>query len=158
MVYPVYFYMLLLPYNVKWEYDSEVHKEAGRRYHEKQAQTWPEVGTPDSQPGLLKESQKAGHIVPGESCRESVSVPVTQLCPALLQTSGLQSTRLLCPWGSLGKSTGVGCHAPLHWGKMDTCICMAESLHCLPGTTTTLLISYTRIQKLKVWTYLWAVS
>ena len=28
-----------------------------------------------------------------------------------LQPSGLQPTRLLCPWGSPGKSTGVGWHA-----------------------------------------------
>ena len=27
-------------------------------------------------------------------------------------------------------------------GRMGTCICMAESLHCSPETTTTLLISY----------------
>ena len=26
---------------------------------------------------------------------------------------GLQPTRLLCPWNSLGKNTGVGCHALL---------------------------------------------
>ena len=26
---------------------------------------------------------------------------------------GLQPTRLLCPWDSPGKSTGVGCHCPL---------------------------------------------
>ena len=26
---------------------------------------------------------------------------------------GLQPTRLLCPWHSPGKNTGVGCHAPL---------------------------------------------
>ena len=32
------------------------------------------------------------------------------------------------------------------WGRMDTCICMAESLHCLPETITTLLIGYTPIQ------------
>ena len=31
------------------------------------------------------------------------------------------------------------------WGRMDTCICMAESLCCLPETITTLLISYTPI-------------
>ena len=37
------------------------------------------------------------------------------------------------------------------WGRMDTCICMAESLHCPPGTMslTTLLISYTPIQNEK---------
>ena len=27
------------------------------------------------------------------------------------------------------------------WGRMDTCICMAESLHCSTETITTLLIS-----------------
>ena len=35
------------------------------------------------------------------------------------------------------------------WGSLDTCICMAESLHCLPETITTLLISYTPIQNKK---------
>ena len=32
------------------------------------------------------------------------------------------------------------------WGRMDTCICMAELLRCLPKTITTLLISYIPIQ------------
>ena len=27
------------------------------------------------------------------------------------------------------------------WGRMDTCICMAESLHCSPETIKTLLIT-----------------
>ena len=31
------------------------------------------------------------------------------------------------------------------WGRMDTCICMDESLHCSPETITTLLIGYTPI-------------
>ena len=30
------------------------------------------------------------------------------------------------------------------WGRMDTCICPTESLHCSPETVTTLLISYTQ--------------
>ena len=30
-------------------------------------------------------------------------------------------------------------------GRMDTCICKTESLHCSPETITTLLISYTSI-------------
>ena len=34
-------------------------------------------------------------------------------------------------------------------GRMDTCIPMAESLRCSPGTTTTLLIGYTPIQNKK---------
>ena len=35
------------------------------------------------------------------------------------------------------------------WGRMDTCMCMAESLHCSPETVT-LLIGYTLMQKKKV--------
>ena len=39
------------------------------------------------------------------------------------------------------------------WGRMDTCVYMAESLRFSPEMTTTLLINYTPIQnkKLKVW-------
>ena len=29
-----------------------------------------------------------------------------------LQPHGLEPTRLLCPWDSLGKNTGVGCPSP----------------------------------------------
>ena len=36
-----------------------------------------------------------------------------QLCLTLLQPHGLQSARLLCPWDSPGKNTGVGYHALL---------------------------------------------
>ena len=32
-----------------------------------------------------------------------------QPCPTL-RPPGLQPTRLLCPWNSPGKNTGVGCH------------------------------------------------
>ena len=32
------------------------------------------------------------------------------------------------------------------WGRMDTCICISESLFCLPETITTLLINLTPIQ------------
>ena len=35
-------------------------------------------------------------------------------------------------------------------GGEDTCMCMAESLHCSPETITTLLIGYTLIQHLKL--------
>ena len=31
------------------------------------------------------------------------------------------------------------------WGRMDTCVCVAESPHCPPETTTALLIGYTPI-------------
>ena len=36
------------------------------------------------------------------------------------------------------------------WGRMDTCIYMAESLHCSPETVTTLLIGYTPVQNEKL--------
>ena len=42
---------------------------------------------------------------------------------------------------SCGSLDGTGI-----WGRMDTCICMAESLCCSSETTTTLLIGYTPIQ------------
>ena len=35
------------------------------------------------------------------------------------------------------------------WGRMDTCICMAESLHCSPKTNTTLLMGYILVQNQK---------
>ena len=35
------------------------------------------------------------------------------------------------------------------WGKMDTCICMAESLHCSHETITILLINYAQTQNKK---------
>ena len=42
-----------------------------------------------------------------------LKVPVAQPCPALLQPEGLRPARLLSPWDSPGKNTGVGCKALL---------------------------------------------
>ena len=39
---------------------------------------------------------------------------VTQSCPTL-QSRGLYPARLLCPWNSPGKNTGLGCHFLLQW-------------------------------------------
>ena len=36
------------------------------------------------------------------------------------------------------------------WGRMDTCMCTAESLCCPPETITILLIDYTPIQTKKL--------
>ena len=36
------------------------------------------------------------------------------------------------------------------WGRMDTCIWMAELLYCSPETVTILLIRYTPIQNKKL--------
>ena len=51
---------------------------------------------------------------------------VTQSCPTL---HGLESTRLLCAWGSPGKSTGVGCHFLLQ-GIFPTQELNLGLLHC----------------------------
>ena len=40
----------------------------------------------------------------------STCVLVAQSCPQSLQPHGLGPTKLLCPWNSPGKNTGVGCH------------------------------------------------
>ena len=48
--------------------------------------------------------------------RQMIHVSVCQVTLVLsnsLQPRGLQPTRLLCPWDSLGKNIGVGCHALL---------------------------------------------
>ena len=40
---------------------------------------------------------------------------VYSIVPDSLQPHGLQPTRLLCPWDSPGKNTGVGCRFLLQW-------------------------------------------
>ena len=40
-----------------------------------------------------------------------MKVLVTQSCPTLCNPHGLWPARLLCPWNSPGKNTGVGCHS-----------------------------------------------
>ena len=39
---------------------------------------------------------------------------VTSVASDSVRPHGLQPTRLLCPWDSPGKNTGVGCHLLLH--------------------------------------------
>ena len=47
-------------------------------------------------------------------------------------------------WTSCGRLDGRGV-----WERMDTCLCVAGSLHCPPEVITTLLIDYTAIEKSK---------
>ena len=47
---------------------------------------------------------------------ESVKVLVVQSCPTLCDPMDCKPARLLCPWDSPGKNTGVGCHALLQGG------------------------------------------
>ena len=39
-----------------------------------------------------------------------VCVELLQSCPTVCSPMDLQLSRLLCPWDSPGKNTGVGCH------------------------------------------------
>ena len=75
----------------------------------------------------------------------------------LFEPHGLQPTRLLCPWDSPGKNTGVGCHAlsrgsswprdqttlPLEWLKTEK---IGHITHCWKQDTV-------GTQALLVWTY-----
>ena len=44
-----------------------------------------------------------------ECLRNEIWKLVAQLCPTFCDPHGLQPVRLLCPWNSPSKSTGVGC-------------------------------------------------
>ena len=46
-------------------------------------------------------------------CAVLSAVLSCSVVPESLQPHGLYSARLLCPWDSLGKNAGVGCHALL---------------------------------------------
>ena len=56
---------------------------------------------------------------------------------------GLQPTRLLCPWDSPGKNTGMGCHFLLQCMKMKSesevtqlCLTLSVPMDCsLPGSS-----------------------
>ena len=50
----------------------------------------------------------------------------------LLRPSGLQPSRLLCPWDSPGKNTGVGCHARLQgiFLAQGSNLHLLKLLHC----------------------------
>ena len=65
------------------------------------------------------------HVLPPFSVLE---VLVTQSCPTL-QPHGLWPTRLLCPWDSPGKNTGLGYHSLLQ-GGLPTQGLNPGLLHC----------------------------
>ena len=73
--------------------------------------------------------------VPSEGCLDIHSLCACVLSPfsrVSLPRCGLQPARLLCPWDSPGKNTGVGCHALLQrlfptQGLNQRLLCL---LHC----------------------------
>jgi len=52
-------------------------------------------------------------LQPVEGAYNCMRAKSLQSCPTLCDPHGLQPTRLLCPWDTPGKNTGVGCHALL---------------------------------------------
>ena len=64
-------------------------------------------------------------------------------CFSRVRPHGLQPTRLLCPWDSPGKNTGVGCHFLLQRTKVESesevaqsCLTLSDPMDCsLPGST-----------------------
>ena len=59
-----------------------------------------------------------------------------------LRHHGLQPTRLLCPWDSPGKNTGVGCHALLQ-RSFPTQASNPHLLHCRQILTAEPLMKHT---------------
>ena len=66
-----------------------------------------------------------------------------QSCPTLVRPHRQQSIRLPCPWDSLGKNTGVGCHFLLQCMKVksesqvaQSCLTLSDPMdRSLPGSS-----------------------
>ena len=73
---------------------------------------------------------------------------------------GLQSARLLCPWGSPGKNTGVGCHF-LHQGIFPSQGWSLGLLHgrqilsCLSHQGSPYTLNKSNIKKLNIYRHIW---
>ena len=66
-------------------------------------------GLPHCRQTLYHLSHKGSPIITINEVKKGESVSVS-VAPDSLRPHELQPTRLLCPWGSPGKNTGVGCH------------------------------------------------
>ena len=67
--------------------------------------------TSQDTPCPLPSLELSHHLIPGVSAGQTASCEVTALVSDSLRPRGLQPTKLLCPWDSPGKNTGVGCLA-----------------------------------------------
>ena len=80
---------------------------------------WPWEGTMRKQPSIYKPrrevspgDQPAGTLMLCFQFPESESVSHSAVSSSL-RPHGLHPSKLLCPWNSPGKNTGVGCHSLL---------------------------------------------
>ena len=70
---------------------------------------------------------QAWHLV-GMVVHACIRAKLLQFCLTLWRPHGPQPTRLLCPWDSPGKNTGVGCHALLQGPGIEPESLMSPSL------------------------------
>ena len=63
------------------------------------------------------------HLTPVGMCC-AMLCSVASVVSDSLRPHGLQPTRLLFPWDSLGKNTGVGCHVLLHQSVWSSLKCL----------------------------------
>ena len=75
---------------------------------------------------LIKKTLESS-LIPSAMCVCMLSCSVMS---DFLLPLGLQPTRLLCPWNSPGKNTGVGCHALLQ----GIFLSQGSNLHASPAT------------------------
>ena len=90
--------------------------------------------------GCPGEEGGKGIVSVGLMC--AAAVKLLQSCPTL-RPHRRQPTRLLCPWDSPGKNTGVGCHFLLQYMRVksesevaQSCPTLSDPMDCsLPGSS-----------------------
>ena len=84
---------------------------------------------------------------------QATSIPCVHACQVTsvvsdsLSPYGLQPARFLCPWDSLGKNTGVGCHALLQGifltqGSNPSLLCLLQGGKTHMVSTLTEVVSF----------------
>ena len=80
---------------------------------------------------------EAGSNIPTGSAAAAAAAKSHQSCLTLFDPHRWQPTRLLCPWDSPGKNTGVGCHFLLQCMKVknesevaQSCLTPSDPMDC----------------------------
>ena len=76
------------------------------------------------------------HKMSGDIRHILCACSVASLISDSLRPHGLQPTRLLCPWDSPGKNTGMGCHAHFQgiFPTQESKLHVSCLLHCQPSS------------------------
>ena len=70
----------------------------------------------------------SNHLYPFMFSLSGVGGLVAKSCPTLCNSMDPWPARVLCPWDSPGKNTGVGCHFLLHFLKCLNVNCLADTI------------------------------